>query len=470
MGAFRQLGKNTLIITVGNTSSKIITLLLLPLYTSWLSVSDYGLTDLITVYSTLLLGIISGCIAEAIFVLPKNKNEDEIKSLFTSGFIYICIACCVAGGVFYILQNLFVYLKTTNSFVENLGYIFIVLVSNIFYVYFQQFSRSINKIGIYSFSSLIVAISTAIFSFLFIPYYGVYGFVLSTVFAYIVSSLYLFIFGKEYAYIRIKSFNLKKLGELLNYSLPLIPNAIMWWLVSASNRPLIEKYCGLTAIGLLGVANKFPGIVNILLTSFNSSWLISILDEYGKPNFNLFFNKGLAFFTFLLISTSCALTIVSQLVIEIFTSDPTYYQGWVYIPILTLSTVFSCLAGLIGAVFSAERTSRYYFYSSLWGAIPALLLNILLIPIFGVWGAVWAGTLSMITMMLARIFYIRKYVHFTCYYSILLQVAFFFVVFLTTLYTKGFVFYIAISCLFIIYSWFNRKFIFDLFKSIKSKK
>lgn len=45
---------------------------------------------------------------------------------------------------------------------------------------------------------------------------------------------------------------------MLSYSMPLVPNNIMWWLVSALNRPVMEIYLGMEAIGLFAVANKFP--------------------------------------------------------------------------------------------------------------------------------------------------------------------------------------------------------------------
>jgi O-antigen/teichoic acid export membrane protein len=47
MNKYRRLGKNTLFVFIGNASSKLIGLLMLPFYTRWLSVEDYGTTDII---------------------------------------------------------------------------------------------------------------------------------------------------------------------------------------------------------------------------------------------------------------------------------------------------------------------------------------------------------------------------------------------------------------------------------------
>ena len=63
-----------------------------------------------------------------------------------------------------------------------------------------------------------------------------------------------------------------------------------------------------------------------------------------------------------------------------------------------------------GTVFSAVKISKYFFYSSVWGAITAILFNFLLIPYIGLMGAAISVLLSFAAMALSRIFYSRKYV------------------------------------------------------------
>ena len=53
MGKYKTLGQNTLYSFIGAFGTKMIGFLMLPFYTKWLSPSDYGTTDLITVYASL---------------------------------------------------------------------------------------------------------------------------------------------------------------------------------------------------------------------------------------------------------------------------------------------------------------------------------------------------------------------------------------------------------------------------------
>ena len=74
MNKYKRLGKNTLLVFIGNAGSKLIGLVMLPFYTSWLSVEDYGVTDIINVYVSFLVSIVSCCIAESMFIFPKGRK------------------------------------------------------------------------------------------------------------------------------------------------------------------------------------------------------------------------------------------------------------------------------------------------------------------------------------------------------------------------------------------------------------
>ena len=107
MGKYSRLGKNTLLVFVGNVGSKLISFLMLPFYTLWLSVSDYGTTDLVGVYVSFLLGIVTLCMAEAIFIFPKDQHISNKKKYFSSGLFFTIITALLAGGIFYLVKYFF---------------------------------------------------------------------------------------------------------------------------------------------------------------------------------------------------------------------------------------------------------------------------------------------------------------------------------------------------------------------------
>ncbi|GAM69536.1 polysaccharide biosynthesis protein cpsM [Vibrio sp. JCM 19236] len=183
----------------------------------------------------------------------------------------------------------------------------------------------------------------------------------------------------------------------------------MWWLVSGINRPILEKYNGIDSVGIFSVANKFPSLLTIVFGIFIYAWQISVLEEFNKPGYHNFYNKILRVIFFVLSFLTIALNVSSEAIVS-FIVDEKYYVSWQYIPILSIAVLFSSLAGFVGTNFSATRESKYYFYSSVWGAIASVVISYILIPRYGMIGASLSVVFSHVVMALSRIIYSWKIV------------------------------------------------------------
>jgi O-antigen/teichoic acid export membrane protein len=409
---YKRLGKNTILVFIGNLGSKLIALFMLPFYTKWLSVEDYGVTDVITVYAGFFLGIISLSIAEAVFIYPKDKDIIRQKKYFSSGLFFSFVCFLVAAFIFFIAKSIFRYYHVVNSFTQYTWTIYFVILAMFLQVYLQQFTRCIDKMKIYAITGIILTTLIALFAFLLIPSFGVMGFVYAQILAYLTASLFTFFGSKSYTYISFKAIKLPYYKEMIFYSVPLIPNGIMWWLISSLNRPIMESSIGVYGIGIFAVANKFPSMVAMVFTVFANSWQISVLEEFNKKSFEQYYNKILQVIFSLLVLLSCGVAIFSKQIVTFF-ADEKFYEAWKLVPVLTLAILFSSLSGFVGTCFSAARKSKYYFYSSIWGALASVLLNLLLIPYFGLFGAVFAVVLSHFVMAISRIKYSWQYVKIT---------------------------------------------------------
>lgn len=418
MGRYSRLGKNTLWVVLGNSGAKFIYFLMLPFYTGWLSVEEYGTVDIINVYVSLLLSVVSCSISEALFVFPKGESKDKQQEYFSSSLCFFLITIILSGILFGGIYCTGAIFQISNSFIDHIFPIYAILMASFAQQLTQQFTRSIDQMKVYSTTGLILTASTVAFSFLLIPPYGVNGFIGSIVLANLTASFYPLFAAKLYTYINILSIRKDACIKMLRYSIPLVPNSIMWWLVSALNRPLMEHYGGLHSIGLFAVANKFPSIISSVFTMFSISWQIAVLEEFGKEGYNNFFNKIFQWTVFGTALLSCLLSLCSPLLISIF-ADSEYYESWRYVPILSLSTVFLAISGFAGSNFSATKESKYFFYSSVWGALTAVVVNFLLIPHWNIMGASISVMLSFLIMSISRLWYCRKYVKITCTFQLL---------------------------------------------------
>lgn len=408
MGRNSKLLKNTTFVLVGNIGSKLMGFIMLPIYTHWLTPTDYGTTDIIGVYASLLLNVIACDISDAIFIFPVGAEANRIKTYYSSGFYFQILCSIICAAVFWGLSQ-FPY---EHTFFSNIWSIYGILVSNLFQKYTQDFCRGINKMSVFSFTGIIQSLCLALLSFLLIPSRGVYGYVWAIILSNAITGAFTFIYSQSYKYLSIHSFSKQRLLEMLHFSIPLIPTAILWWLVSSLNRPLLEQYVGIFAIGLLAVGNKLPGLMNLMFNLFQQAWIVTVVEEFKKEDFSIYYNKMFRtiFSTQVLI---CLLIIMLSKTFVLVMTSTQYFDAWIYIPILSISVLFSNISAFTGTIFSAARKSKFTFYSVIIGGFAAVIFNFLLIPKYGIWGACAAICLAHISSMVSRIYFSSLFVKFT---------------------------------------------------------
>ena len=418
MSKYKRLGKNVILVFLGNAGAKLINLVLLPFYTRWLSVEDYGVTDMLNVYVMLLTALVTVSIAEAAFVFPKTSKIEGQKAYFSSGLSISIVFLLLAGGAFYMLREIFLWQSYSSIFTDYTIEIYALLFANFLQSYVQQFCRGIDKMKIYSTTGIVLTTCTAIYSFFFIPRFGVIGYVWAMILSNLTAAFYSFFSSGAFKYFSFQFVEKEKYFQMIKYSLPLMPNAIMWWFIGYLNRPLIENYSGLKSVGFLAVANKFPSVVTMVFAVFFYSWQISVIEEFGREGYKEFYNKVLNVLLISLCFCTIGLSVFSELIIKLMT-DIEFHEAWIYVPILAIAPLFQAISSYSSANFTAIKETKYVFYSSLIGAIVSLGMNFILIPVLGIWGAVISIIIAHIAMMLARVAYAWRYVQITNIFGIL---------------------------------------------------
>lgn len=417
MGRNRQLAKNVSFVTVGNMGAKLIGFFMLPLYTRWLSPEDYGTADMISVFAMLLLNVVACDVSDAIFVFPSGESEERIKRFYSTGFFFQMACSLLCALLFFFLSRL----PYDYIFFSHIWLVYGVLISGLFQKYAQDFCRGINKMSVFSLTGIVQSLFVAGFSFLLIPSRGVYGYVSALILSNVITAAFSFVYSKSYQYLSFRGFGLVELREMLRYSVPLIPTAVLWWLVSSLNRPLLEQYVGIFAIGLLAVAGKLPGVARLLYDFFQQAWLITVLQECRKADFSSYFNK--AYRVIIIIQSFVCLLIVmfSKTFIHLMTTE-SYYEAWRYVPMISIGMLFSNTTAFVGTLFAAFKQTKYTFYTAVFGGLTAILLNFALIPRLGLWGACLAIVLSQVVSAAMRILYARRFVAFDNRFFLLRQI------------------------------------------------
>lgn len=90
--------KNTIIFTLGNLGSKLISFFLIPLYTNALTTAEYGVVDLVATVGTVAVPLLTLNICESVmrFALDKDANTRKITQIGTG---ILLIGMMVANNI-----------------------------------------------------------------------------------------------------------------------------------------------------------------------------------------------------------------------------------------------------------------------------------------------------------------------------------------------------------------------------------
>lgn len=405
MSKNKELAKNTLTILIGKFTTQFLSFFLLPLYTIYLSTSQYGTFDLISTYVALLVPILSLELSNSMFrFLLDFRNNDKKKS---EVFINILIAITLLS-----VLTIFISLIINIFFpIKYLFYILLNIVSLMLSSVALQAARGIGKNNCYASGSIICAVSTIILNILFIIAFkmGIEGILLAASLANILCFIYIINKIKILSDINLKMINKKTLTDMIKYSVPLIPNGISWWVVNASDRTIISLLIGVSANGIYSIANKFSTMFIGLYSVFNLSWTESTSLHIDDEDKEQFFSETINTMFILFASISLLIIVLVPFVLP-FLINTRYAPAYNYIPLLLIGSLFNVIVGLVSVVYVAKKLSKEIAKTSVLSAALNIILNLILVRYFGVYGACVSTIIAFMVLAIYRYIDVQKYV------------------------------------------------------------
>lgn len=399
----KMLVKNTIILTIGKICTQLITFLLLPLYTGILSTEEYGIVDLLNTLISLLLPVITFQIEQALFrnLIEVREDEAKKKRIISTGVYSVIIQ-----SIIYIILFVIIY-----PLIDNQYKIFLItnVIACIFASLFQQIARGLGenkKFAIGSFLSASTTIASNVLLLVIIKL-KVEGMLIGNMIGQIICIIYLFVSLKLYRYIKIKTFKFEILKKMWKYSIPLIPNAISWWVFSASDRVIVSSILGVGQNGILSAAHKFSSvyitIYNIFYMSWNEFISIHIHDKDIEEFFNKMFNTILNIFISIGVGIIACMPFVYTIMV-----NKSYYDGYYQVPIMILGSMFNIIIGLLSVVYVAKKNTKAIANTSIASAVINIIVHMALIKYIGLFAATISTLVAYLTMTIYRMKDVNK--------------------------------------------------------------
>ena len=195
---------------------------------------------------------------------------------------------------------------------------------------------------------------------------------------------------------------------MIRYSSVLIPTSFMWWIINSSDKAMIACFIGNDATGIYAISYKLPSLLTTVASIFNQAWVFSAINEKDSNDYEKYTN-GVFNSLFGILSLSAVVLLgMLKIIFSIYVS-PEYYSAWQYVPFLVLGYIFMTMGTFVSTSYNVHKDSKGFLFSGSFGAICNVILNILLIPLFGIYGAAIATMCSYIVVFIYRIFDTKKY-------------------------------------------------------------
>lgn len=418
MSRQKELVKNTALLAVGKISTQCISFFLLPLYTSMLETSEYGTFDLMITYGTLLLPLVNWQFDQGIFrfTLDCRGNREKQSVLFSTMFAASCIQCAVC--ILLLLTAKAIW-KFNNLFFLT-GYI----VVHVFTALLLQFVRGLGNNKLYAASSFLSATSAIVLNVMMLAVFqaGLPGLLLATLLAQVVTIIYLCRKVRPWNYFSFSNIDKEVFRTVREYSIPLIPNNLAWWVVNVSDRTIISYVLGITFNGIYTVANKFSNVFIQFYNIFNLSWTETVSLHFEDSDRDLFFSDTI---TTLYKLFSCVCFMIVSCIpfaFPILVHDK-YADAYAQIILLMYAMLMRVFVGLYSCVYIAMKDSKKVAETSIISAVVNLLINFVLISKIGLYAASVSTLISFGSMAVLRYIDVNRKVQMKIKRNVLLSSA-----------------------------------------------
>lgn len=445
----KYLFKNLGILTISNFASKILVFLLVPLYTSVLTTTEYGSYDLIVTTVSMLFPLLTINIVDAVmrFCMDKSCSKEDIALI---GIKYISFSICLVGLALFFCHwfNLFPSMAGLRH------YVFLYYFSYVLNQFFIQFAKGLEKVkdmGIAGVIGTVVMIGANVL-FLLVLKAGLIGFFVANVLAQAVPAMYFFLRLKFWQFIKSLHSNKSLEKNMLLYCAPLLCTTLGWWINSATNRYAVTFFLGVAANGVLSVSYKIPSIINTLQGIFTQAWQISVIKEYGERDVASFYGKTFSYINVIMSAACSWLIILSKPLAHVLYAND-FYVAWQYVPFLLISSVLNCASGFIGPILSAKKDSKNMAVSSVYGAGANVVLNVLLVYLMGIQGATIATAISSYIIYHFRRHAVKKEFIVKKYWKVILTWLFLCVQAIIDIYTSFWILEVGIMVFLLVLNW-----------------
>lgn len=372
----------------------IFTIFLTPLYTRVLQPADYAVLDTLTTLGFLATTLATLGLSAAMGMFFYDQGPQHQPKLIVSAATLGLISSISLGVALVLFANpLAQLLLAEQHWADLIRLTALNLPLAILAAVFNSALRlkfDVKRANIVSFTAILLTIALNLLFVLGLRW-GVTGIMLTTV---IVTLLQVVLAGGMLRSELGTRPDARIMQVLLNAGPALMLGGLAYWALAYADRLILPMFgVSLEQRGLYAIAAKLASTLAIVIVPFQSAWGPMALSIRDDPQAHYLYPAVLRYVTAASLGLAMALSLFAHDILLLFTT-PVYAAAAGFVVPLSYVAVANGISVAVGVGAYLAKRSRLVGLATVLGAGANFMLNLLLIPRFGVWGAAWATAIG----------------------------------------------------------------------------
>ncbi len=381
--------KNTAIYSFGTLASKLVGFFLLPLYTTKLSVSEYGVLGILEISGQFLIAFFGLGLYNAFYrwYWDKKYIPRQRSILFTLIILVFSFSALLTFILWFQDKNISTLLFNTTDYALVVRLMLVISVLEAQNILILTLLRLQEKAVLYTILTITKFTVQLLVTIYLMVYQGkkIEGIYLAQLTADI---LFLLIISPQIFKNITFHFERTLIKDLFKFSLPLLLTSILGIILTVTDRYTLKFLGTLKDVGIYSLGFKLSNFLRtVVVSSVNLALFPVIYKMMSAPNNKRFYSKVMTYYTFGLMFFALGLSFFGKEVVKVMARRVEYWEAFTIVPIITFAIVFSALRDV--ALTGINLTKKTYILARVisFVVIVNLVLNIITIPVWGYMGA-----------------------------------------------------------------------------------
>jgi O-antigen/teichoic acid export membrane protein len=381
----KRLSLQSAVYTAGDLLNRAFGLLLIPVYTAYLTPEDYGILAITSTIAS-MLAILSMQSLESALTRFHYDYHDETNRRNYHGTIWILmlfsalVVAVIAGTV---ARPIFAWLFPDVPYQPYIQLVvWTTFVTNVSYVLLKSLLRVRERPTTFSTLNIVVFLVNTVFVIYFVVGrdQGAQGNLVGRLLAAVLLAAPFIVLYFRDARLH---WSTKEAKTSLLFALPLVPHLLSLWVLNVSDRIILQRFVPLSEVGIYSLGYQIASILQLLAFSVTNAWSPFFYKTAGEPDAPRMLSRFSTYYILLVVFLGAGISALAEDMLLIVASNPAYFTAYRVVPWVVMGFVMRGFYFLFVTALYYKKQVRALPFVTIGAGLLNIGLNLLTVPIYG---------------------------------------------------------------------------------------